>query len=427
MTRVRRHQADTGGRRLDRFALFGKQPRQDRPAFRSRPPRKARQNREQLRPQQEGRIRRSTPTPPSSARSSRPTAPAAYASAAAASPVRTSMRAKQLFFFAILTLSASGCYLSHLAVGQARLMRARQPIEAVLADPTTAPELRERLATVPRVRAFATDLGLDVGERYTSYVDWPGDRIVTTIVATRPGEVQPAGWCFPIVGRVPYKGFFSRARARAEAKRQRAKGFDVCEVAVPAYSTLGWFDDPITGPMLRGGEGPTVETILHELVHATVFIRSDADFNEGVASFIGEEASVRFYTESGRPEAARRERARIEDDRRLRSELLRLRKGVERLYRSRSPGEARERERATLEDRARKAMGALALSTRDAGETARWMRLNDACLALAGTYGADVESYARALTALGGDLRAFVVRVRQSATAPDPRAALLSP
>jgi predicted aminopeptidase len=347
------------------------------------------------------------------------------------------MRAKRSFtrvglpgaipLLAIVALGTSGCYLSHLAVGQARLLRARQPIEAMLADPTTPPKLRERLATVPRVRAFASDLGLDVGERYTSYVSWPGDRIVTSVVATRPGEVHPAGWYFPIVGRVPYKGFFSRERARAEADRQRAKGHDVCEFAVSAYSTLGWFDDPITGPMLRGDEGTTVETILHELVHATVYVRSDAEFNEGVASFIGEEASVRFYAESDRPEAARRERARIEDDRRLRSELLRLRQGVKDLYASSSPGNARDLERADLENRAREAIGALALPIRDVGEIAGRLRLNDACLALAGTYNADVDGYARALAALAGDLRIFVARVRESATAADPRAALLSP
>jgi predicted aminopeptidase len=304
-------------------------------------------------------------------------------------------------------------------------MRARQPIEALLANPATPEDLRQRLAVVQEARAFARELGLDVAGQYTSYVEWPGDRVVTTVVVTRPGEVTPTSWYFPILGRVPYKGFFEREKAEAEAIRQRAKGLDVCEVAVPAYSTLGWLDDPVTGPMIRGEEGATVETILHELVHATVYVRGEADFNEGVASFIGEEGSVRFYAEAHRPEAAQRERARIEDWRQVQAATLRLRQRVEEIYASK-PGE-RDAARGDLERRAREAIATLPLVTRDAREVAESLRLNDACLALTGTYASDVDAYTEKLTALGGDLRAFVVRLRKAADSTDPRATLLAP
>ena len=126
---------------------------------------------------------------------------------------------------------------------------------------------QDLIDTQPEVEAGRA--GLDVGERYTSYVDWPGDRIVTIVVATKPGHVEPTGWRFPIVGRVPYKGFFDVEKADAEAEHQRSRGNDVCQVPVPAYSTLGWFDDPITAPMLRGGDEQTVETVLHELGYRT--------------------------------------------------------------------------------------------------------------------------------------------------------------
>ena len=225
------------------------------------------------------------------------------------------MRAKVgLLLLLCIAPGISGCYLVHLAEGQTRLLHARRPIDEVLNDPSTADDLRQRLERVGQARNFAAELGLDVGDQYTSYVDWPGDRIVTTVVATRPGEVEPAGFWFPIVGRVPYKGYFDREKAEAEAKRLRERGLDVCELAVPAYSTLGWLDDPVTAPMLRRGEGPLVETILHELVHATVYVRNQPDFNEGVASFIGDEGSVRFYAATNGPEASRRERERIEED-----------------------------------------------------------------------------------------------------------------
>ena len=111
-----------------------------------------------------------------------------------------------------------------MATGQARLLLARTPIEDVISDPRTPPELRDRLEQVRAVRSFAESLGLSVRSRYRHYTPWPGDRVVTTIVSTRPGEIEPAGFWFPIVGRVPYKGYFDPARASAEAERLRGEG-----------------------------------------------------------------------------------------------------------------------------------------------------------------------------------------------------------
>jgi predicted aminopeptidase len=189
---------------------------------------------------------------------------------------------------------ATGCYLGHVASGQMRLLWARTPVAEVDADPTTPEALRQRLDLVAEVRVFARALGLDVDGQYTSYAPWPGDSLVTTVVATRPGAVEPVTSWFPIVGKVPYRGYFDTDRAHAHADTLRAEGLDVCVVPVRAYSTLGWFDDPLTGPMLRQPRPVLVETLLHELVHATVFVPGDAEFNEGVAAFFAQEARVRF-------------------------------------------------------------------------------------------------------------------------------------
>ena len=158
--------------------------------------------------------------PPPSSRSSSPRAPASKASAAtrsaaAASRARTSRRTKRAPAWAVLLslpLLATGCYLGHLAEGQIRLLRARRSLDAVLADPTTPAELRAELVLVGRVRAYAETLGLDVGGQYTSYVAWPGDRVITAVVAARPGELEPAGFWFPLLGRLPYKGYFDPER-----------------------------------------------------------------------------------------------------------------------------------------------------------------------------------------------------------------------
>jgi predicted aminopeptidase len=306
-------------------------------------------------------------------------------------------------------------------------MRARQPVEQVLADAATPADVRRQLAAVQRARAFARDLGLDVDGQYTSYVEWPGDRIITTVIATRPGEVEPAGFWFPILGRLPYKGYFEQARAEAQAEKLRATGLDVCIVAVPAYSTLGWLEDPVTAPMLRRGEGKTVETIFHELVHATVYVAGHPDFNETVANFIGQEASVRFYEAGDVPAAAHERRGAVVDSRLLSAAQVGLRQRVEALYGGTEAGPERTAERARLEREGRAEIAALPLGERDTATLAKRIRLNDACLALSGTYGADMDAYVAALDALGGDLSAFIDRLREAADAEDPATALLGP
>lgn len=318
---------------------------------------------------------------------------------------------------------ASGCYLAHLARGQATLLCARRPIEALLADPATPGPLRERLERVDAVRAYAAGLGLAVGDRYTQYAAWPGDYVVVTVVATRPGEVDPVTRWYPVVGRVPYRGYFDAARAAAHAAALREEGLDVCEVPVPAYSTLGWFDDPVTGPMVREDEGQLVETLFHELLHATVFVPGDADFNEGVANFVGQEARVRFYRDTVGPEAEARERQAVTRERRVGAEILALRRAVESLYAGTPPGPDRDARRVALERRARDRIAALG-SGAEASRADR-LRLNDACLALSGTYHALTPRLAVRLDREGGDLAAFIAAASRAAETDAPARALL--
>ena len=325
----------------------------------------------------------------------------------------------------VIVLSTSGCYYAHVAIGQTRLLRARQPIESILADPATPPEIRRRLLLVQQARAFATELGLDVGEQYTSFVAWPGDRIVTTIVATRSGEIAPAGFYFPLLGRLPYKGFFDRERAAKEAADLRSEGMDVCEFGVRAYSTLGWMNDPVTGPMLRRNEGELIETILHELVHATVYVKDHVDFNESVARFIGEEASVAFYDRADQTERAHQRRLEIRDARQIDAEIIGFRDAVAELYETHDTGTAQAQARRDLEERWRKRVLALPLESVDPSRLAGSLRMNDACVALTGTYASDLERYHEVLVQLGGDLAAFVDRLQTASNAEDPLQALL--
>lgn len=320
-------------------------------------------------------------------------------------------------------LITPGCYLGHVAAGQLDLLHSSSPIESVLADPATPAATRAGLELVVEARRFAASLGLEVDGQYTHYAEWPGDRLVTTVVATRPGELDPAGFWFPIVGRVPYKGFFASERAEAEARALRSDGYDVCVSPVRAYSTLGWFADPVTGPMLRQRPERLVETVIHELVHASIYAPSHADFNESIATFIGEEGRVAFFAEREGVAAGERQRLRVEAARAYRRVLEEARSQLAALYAEGAQGVAQESHRSALIDATRNRIQSLP-GLVDPDSTARKTRLNDACLALAGTYGAHIEAYAELVSAQALTLPALIERGREAAGTDAPLTSL---
>ena len=328
----------------------------------------------------------------------------------------------KLFLTLLLTVFAgleAGCYYTHLASGQVRMLLARRDVGEMIADPETPENLRQHLELVQQVRVYAAEIGLDVDGQYTSFVDWPGDRVITTVVATRPGEIDAAELLVSAGGKVPYKGFFDEERARSEAEKLRSRGLDVCLFPIPAYSTLGWLDDPLTAPMLREGRGRLIETILHELVHATVYVRRRAGIQR---------RPRHLHRPGGRdplPGGSRGTRARAAAGggrpRRGPHPRRISREGREALRGERSGTAARRlacgpREPDPRGDRSH-SISPPAMRQRLAEE----VRLNDACQALTGTYHGDLTRYGERLRELGGDLRAFLEDARRAAEEPDPR------
>lgn len=310
-------------------------------------------------------------------------------------------------------LGSTGCYYGHLATGQFELLWRRQPIEEATHDPSHSERTRDLLRVVESVRDFARGLGLHVDDQYTSYVDWPGDRVITSLVRTRPDSIEAVPYWFPIVGELPYKGYFDQARAEAEAERlRRDEGYEVCVTPVVAYSTLGWLDDPVTSPMLARGPASLVETLLHELVHATAFLPDSADFNESVALFIGQQAAIRYFEANPTPvlpdwPSASTVRDLVSDRDAIeevvvdfRDRLLALEHAPDRAVR-----------RAEAERVARAELAALPLRVLDPVRVAENARLSDACLALRGTYVLDLPRHAKVLEALDGSLEAMIARL----------------
>lgn len=306
-----------------------------------------------------------------------------------------------------------------------RVLWGRVDIEDVLANPDTPAPLAHRLGVVVQARAFAREIGLKVDGQYTSYLPWPGDRVITTLVVSAPGSVSALPFDFPLLGSVPYKGYFDMSLAESAGAAFRDEGMDVCLAPVAAYSTLGFFDDPVTDPMLAGGDGSLVETIIHELVHSTIFLESRPDFNEGVASFIGQEASVRFYPAGSAARDLRRREVR--DGRELAGFLLDFRKEVGHIYAQPGTRETVLHERREAEKRARRRLGLMSLATYDSGKLARELPLNDACLALRNTYSEDLPRLQAVLDRVDRDLARFIARLRAARETRDPVAAFFFP
>jgi len=202
----------------------------------------------------------------------------------------------------VLLAGLSGCasvrFYAQAVAGQATLMLARRDTELVLADPTTTPHVASRLRLVARLLRFAeSELELPVGDRYGSFVDSDGV-LLWNVVAAPEFDVAAVPRCYPIVGCAVYRGYFSREAAEREAARLGVD-HDVHIAPVAAYSTLGWFDDPILGSFLHYDEANLAELIFHELAHSVVYVRGDSAFNESFASFVGTEGAMAWLAHNG--------------------------------------------------------------------------------------------------------------------------------
>jgi predicted aminopeptidase len=174
----------------------------------------------------------------------------------------------------------------------------------VLDDPQLDPVTRGKLELVVQARTFAgRDLNLDVGDSYTSYADIGRDTLALVISASPPDQLTAYTWWFPIVGHVPYKGFFSLEAARKEQRKLEEKNYDTYLRTTSAFSTLGWFPDPLLNTALRQDSVGLVETVIHELTHNTLFISGQVKFNESFANFVGSVGAVEFFCQRTRDEA----------------------------------------------------------------------------------------------------------------------------
>jgi predicted aminopeptidase len=179
--------------------------------------------------------------------------------------------------------------------GQFNIIWNAKPVEEYLKDPSFPDSLKIRLELINEVRRYAIDsLGLKDTENYKTLFDQKGKEVMWVVLACEPFKLQPKEWRFPVIGAVPYKGFFKKERAEDLKKELEAAGWDVIIRNPGGWSTLGWFTDPILSKMLARSEGDLANLIIHEMSHATIFVKDSVDFNENLATFIGDRGAEQF-------------------------------------------------------------------------------------------------------------------------------------
>lgn len=206
---------------------------------------------------------------------------------------------KRLFPLLILMPLLSACQISYYfesAKGQIAILNRRVPIAKALQNPDLTPEERRKLLLAEEVQKFSRDvLHLNAGKNYTTYVKLDRPYVSYVVSASAKWELKHHLWSFPFVGSVPYKGYFNEADAKSEEETLKNQDLDTYMRGVSAYSTLGWFSDPLLSSMLSYPEHELVNTLIHETTHATLYIKSSADFNERMAVFIGNKGMEMFY------------------------------------------------------------------------------------------------------------------------------------
>ena len=310
---------------------------------------------------------------------------------------------------AYLVIAPTGRYLLRAAWAEAGILRRRRPILEIVSDSATKPAVARRLRLVLDARAFAVDsIQLAARESFTTYSQLQRDTLVLVLSGAYRDRLKSYTWWFPIVGRVPYKGYFDFNAARDAARKLGASGFDVYLRPSPAFSTLGFFNDPVLSTALSADTLDLANTVIHELTHNTFYASGQAVFNESFANFVGARGSAWFFRARGSPAAADLADARWLDDKVLARFWAQLYHVVDSAFKAHPTDSlARLAARDTLYSRARRQLVDSVgpqLRTIPATALAR-VRLDNAALLAHRLYNTDLDLFDQVWARENGDLR----------------------
>jgi predicted aminopeptidase len=313
-------------------------------------------------------------------------------------------------FLILLSAAAlAGCetvaYYGQAVGGQLALSAKARPVAQVLADAGTPAALKARLQAALDIREFAArELGLPQDGAYRDYAELGRPYAIWNVVAAPEFALEPVQSCFPIAGCVAYRGYYDRAAAERHAAARRAAGYDVVVYGVPAYSTLGWLDDPLLSTFIDYPDAELARLLFHELAHHVVYVKDDSTFNESFAVAVEREGLRRWHAAHGRqgPSSQGREA--------FAAQVQATRRALQALYRLRvAPEEMRRRKHEALAPLAPRLARLRGFES---------VEPNNAVLALFAAYTQKVPAFERLLAEAGGDLARFYARVRQVASLP---------
>ena len=322
------------------------------------------------------------------------------------------------------SLMLSACsnlsYYTGLARGQHELMSARVPIQDIVQDQKQDAALRERLGKVLDARAFATQhLGLPDNDSYTEYADLKRPYVVWNVFATPELSLKPIEHCFLFVGCLAYRGYFDQQQAQEKADELKLLGNDVYVGGIPAYSTLGWFDDPVINTMMNWSDAVLISTVFHELAHQQLYIKDDTVFNESFANFVGEEGLRQYLLTRGGDSAA--DKLRRQRERQFIGLVLSARKRLELLYKSSAPEQAKRDGKAAEFVRLRSEYQTLRENEwKDYSGYDRWFgnELNNARLLPFGLYDEYVPAFAQLFREQNNNWSAFYAAAKSISKFP---------
>lgn len=335
---------------------------------------------------------------------------------------RSSGRLLRLLLIVGLLANLSGCYVMQAATGEMHVLDARKPIDKVIKDAGTPESLKETLTEVRAAREFASrELDLPDNKSYRTFSNINRRFVVWNVVAAPEFSVHPKQWCFPIVGCVSYRGYFSEQHARKFAEGLEKRGFDVTLDGVPAYSTLGKFADPVLSTMLPYGPDELAATIFHELAHQLLYVKNDTQFNEAFATTVENAGLERWLKFNGRADRFQRYRKDSSRERQFVELFAHTRAQLARLYASgAAPEEMREKKARAFADLAAEIRGLEKRLGLHRTLYDQWIEegLNNARLASEANYYDCVPGFERLLADQGDDLARFYAAAREMSKLP---------
>ena len=334
-----------------------------------------------------------------------------------------------ILLIAVLSGCAGPAYYAQAISGQLEILAKRRPVEEVLNDPATPAQTRHQLELVQRLRDFASrELLLPDNRSYRTYADLERPFAVWNVFATPELSLEPKRWCFLVAGCVPYRGYFARDKAEQFAASLEQKGYDIYVGGVLAYSTLGWFNDPLLNTFIQRPEADLAGLLFHELAHQKIYVSGDSAFNESFATVIELEGVKRWFEQAGNAKEAEAYRLKIQRREEFTALVLKYRARLKEIYDSTLSDAEKRAAKARVFEALRDDYTKLRTSWNGYATFDNWFKqdLNNAHLAAIGLYSQYVAVFQTLLAQHGGDLATFYHEVERLAQLPpDERAVVL--